>query len=185
MKAVVLGVLAAAALASCGSGGGKKTASPTTTLTTSPEPTVAAGAPREATTGAVTTLPVGTVPAATTTAPPGATPTAFKSPTGNIGCLIGADAVRCDIHDHTYTPPPKPPGCDLDWGDSIQLMAQGPANFFCHGDTAFDPSAAVLPYGAQARQGSLVCTSTEAGISCVREGTANGFSISRQTYSIH
>jgi len=180
VRAALVGVLAVAAMASCGSGGGKTAASPTTTLTTSPEPTVVAGAPREATTGAVTTSPV-----ATTTPAPDVTLTAFKSPTGNIGCLIGTDAVRCDIHDHTYTPPPRPPGCDLEWGDSIQLTAKGPATFFCHGDTAFDPSAAVLPYGARARQGSLVCTSTEGGISCVHEGTANSFIISRQTYTVH
>ncbi len=49
----------------------------------------------------------------------------------------------------------------------------------------YRPSAAVLAYGAQARQGSLVCASTEAGISCSRDGTNNGFTISRQTYSVH
>jgi len=181
LRPVVAAVLALAVLAGCSSGGTTKTAKATgTTLVTVPEPTVAAGAPKQASSGGIT-APTD----ATTTAPPDVTLTSFKSPTGNIGCYLGSGSVRCDIHDYTYTPPPKPADCDLDWGDAIELPASGRAAFSCHGDTVFDPSAPVLPYGSRARQGSVACTSTEGGVSCFHEGTDNGFIISRQTYSIH
>jgi hypothetical protein len=108
----------------------------------------------------------------------------FKSPTGNIACYLDDHSVRCDIHEYNYSPPPKPASCDLEWGDAIGLSEVGSATFACHGDTVFDPSAPVLPYGSRTRQGPMVCTSAENGVNCVREGTGHGFFISRQGFNL-
>ena len=164
-------------LAGCSSGGGKKTASPTTTATTAPESTVVAGAPKEPVASAVTTS-VGP----TTTRPPDVALTTFKTPSGNIGCVLSPQGVRCDIGQFSYTPTPKPANCQLDWGAAMEIPPQGPGNFICHGDTVMDSSASVVAYGARARQGSIVCDSEEAGVTCTNEGSGHGFFLSRNSY---
>jgi len=124
-----------------------------------------------------------TVSATTVTLVPDTALASFRTPTGNIGCFLDRASARCDIHDHTYSAPPKPADCDLEWGDAIQIRG-GPAAFVCHGDTALDPSASVLAYGARTRQGSMVCESAENGVTCFQEGTGNHFFISRQVVSL-
>jgi Family of unknown function (DUF6636) len=171
-----LAVLAVLAFAACG-GGGDSAKTTGETFATAPPPTSAPSGPG-------TTSP-GTAPPAT--APPSGPEAAlqsFKTPTGNIGCYLDDHSVRCDIHEHSYTPPPKPASCDLEWGDAIGLSEVGSATFACHGDTVFDQSAPALPYGSRARQGPMVCTSAENGVNCVREGTGHGFFISRQGFNL-
>ena len=43
----------------------------------------------------------------------------FQSPSGNIACAMGGGIVRCDILEHSWSPPPKPSSCDLDWGNGV------------------------------------------------------------------
>ena len=133
-------VVVVAALASCGGSGGGKKAAPSTT-TTAVETTVAAGAPRAATGGGTASSE-----ATTTTRGPDLTLTSFRSPSSNIGCEMAADLARCDIKERAWAPPPKPAGCDLDWGQGIQVSGSDKAQFVCAGDTALDPAATVLGY---------------------------------------
>jgi hypothetical protein len=166
-------VAALALVGGCGgSGGGKKSAS--TTLTTAPESTVAAGAPRSSGGGAATT----------TTRPPDLTLTSFRTPTSNIGCEVDARTTRCDIREHAWAPPPKPASCDLDWGGGIQVSGTDLPSFVCAGDTALDPASAVLAYGQRTRQGSIVCQSDTAGVTCTNEASGRGFFLSRDSYRI-
>ena len=175
---VLLALVAVTALVACsGSGSGKK-AAPTTT-TTAVETTVGAGAPK-ATTGGGTASSEAT----TTTRGPELALTSFRTPSGNIGCMLSSGGVRCDIGQSTYTPSPKPPACQLDWGGALEVTDQGPGHFICHGDTVTDPSAPALAYGARARQGSVVCVSEQAGITCTNEAGGHGFFISRDSYKI-
>ena len=140
--------------------------------------TVAAGAPRATTGGGETTN------GATTTRPPDLKLTSFKAPSSNIGCQVDANNTRCDIRERSWAPPPKPAGCDLDWGQGIQISGSDKPEFVCAGDTALDPAASVLGYGQRTRQGSIVCTSESAGVTCTNEASGHGFFLSRDSYRI-
>jgi len=109
--------------------------------------------------------------------------TAFSSPTGNIGCYIDPGSVRCDIGDRDWEPPPTPPGCDLDYGQGIELRAGGRAAFVCAGDTALGGGEA-LDYGSSIGAGLLVCESEESGMTCRDAETGRGFSIAVEGYEI-
>jgi hypothetical protein len=171
-------IVAMTALAACGGSGGSKKAAPTTT-TTAVETTVAAGAPRAATGG-------GTVASDATSTTRGAdlTLTSFRAPSSNIGCEVDANNTRCDIRERSWAPPPKPAGCDLDWGQGIQISGADKPQFVCAGDTSLDPAASVLAYGQRTRQGSIVCESAPAGVTCTNEASGHGFFLSRDTYRI-
>src|SRR4029077_334090 len=116
-----------------------------------------------------------TADATTTTRPPDLTLTSFKSPSSNIGCEVDASNTRCDIREHTWASPPKPASCDLDWGNGIQISGGATPQFVCAGDTALDPAAGVLAYGQRTRQGSIVCQSDQAGVTCTNEANGHGF----------
>jgi hypothetical protein len=105
---------------------------------------------------------------------------AFTTPSKNIGCMIDATSVRCDIRAHTWQVPPKPAGCDLDYGQGITLGAD-PAQYVCAGDTTFEPNATVLPYNEAVRAGNLLCVSTQAFLACRNLVTDHGFSLSKET----
>ena len=159
-------------VAGCSSGGGSKasTSSSTTTSATS------APASSVATTRASTTT--------STTRPPDLAIGSFQTPTGNIGCVVASGIARCDIKQHTWTPPPKPANCNLDYGNGLTLDVQGPARVSCAGDTVLDPSARVLPYGQRTRQGSIVCDSEQAGVTCTNESNTHGFFLSSASYRL-
>jgi hypothetical protein len=140
--------------------------------------TVTPTAPTTATTPATTT--------ATTTAGPAPGETvrleSFRSPTGNIGCQLGAGAARCDIDRRDWSPPPKPGDCEFDWGQGIAVEA-GRAEFVCAGDTARDPTAPVLRYGQDSQIGGFRCASRQDGITC-RSSSGRGFFIARDRYRL-
>ena len=123
-----------------------------------------------------------TQPAATTAAP-AVRLESFRSPTGNIGCQMSDSTVRCDVAQRDWAPPPKPAGCDLDWGQGISLDAQGTAAFVCAGDTARDPDAPVLGYGQDSEIGGLRCASRQDGVTC-RNSAGRGFFLARDRYRI-
>lgn len=109
--------------------------------------------------------------------------TGFSSPTGNIGCYIDRESVRCDIAERSWEPPKAPASCKLDYGQGIELAAGGEAAFVCAGDTALqtgDP----LPYGESIGAALLRCESAEAGITCRDIESGRGFSLSREGYEI-
>jgi hypothetical protein len=72
----------------------------------------------------------------------------FTSPSGNIGCILSDDLLRCDIGTRSWSPPLQPADCPdwSDYGQGIALHPTGPARFVCAGDTAMG-GGAVLPYG--------------------------------------
>src|SRR5882757_2760550 len=59
----------------------------------------------------------------------------FISPTGNVACMIAADWARCDIIDRDWSPPPRPPDCEFDYGQGISVAPGERAQFVCAGDT--------------------------------------------------
>ncbi len=51
----------------------------------------------------------------------------FKTPSSNIHCqffeIEGDKSLRCDIHEITNRPPPRPRDCDLEWGQAFEINA--------------------------------------------------------------
>ena len=57
----------------------------------------------------------------------------FASPSGNIACVITSSGdselvergVRCDIDKRDWSPPPRPAGCELDYGHGVVARCWG------------------------------------------------------------
>ena len=113
--------------------------------------------------------------------------TFFQSPTGNIGCMaITGDTaeIRCDLLELTPSFPNRPADCDLDWGDSFAIGADDrTGSLVCHGDTVFDPAAAILDHGITARFGPFTCASKKTGMTCTN-AAGHGFAIARARQSV-
>jgi hypothetical protein len=114
----------------------------------------------------------------------GSSLTSFRTPSGNIGCVYASGlgpgpSLRCDIRSRLRPRPPRPRGCDLDWGDSYELNRTGRALLTCHGDTAILPRARVLRYGSSWTRSGFVCTSRVSGLRC-RNASDHGFFLSKQ-----
>jgi uncharacterized protein DUF6636 len=111
---------------------------------------------------------------------------AFRTPSGNIGCVYSSsqpDELRCDIRSRLRHPKPvKPRGCTLDWGDSLFMTPTGRAKLTCHGDTAIIPGSRKIPYGTSWRHGGFVCASKTIGLRC-HNRAGHGFFLSRQRWS--
>jgi hypothetical protein len=104
----------------------------------------------------------------------------FKSPSGNIGCVLGKrDGVRCDIREKSWKPPPKPSWCDVDWGGGVQVGRRNRASFVCAGDTVLGADR-TLRYGNSIRRGRFECFSRRTGMRCVNHRNHHGFKLSRE-----
>jgi hypothetical protein len=112
---------------------------------------------------------------------PAAALVGFHTPTGNIGCVVSVTSARCDIRHHSWTPPPAPASCDLDWGNAIALDRRGKGGFICAGDTALGFPRR-LDYGESVRRGRFRCTSLSTGVRCVNRRNGHGFRLSRESY---
>ncbi|GED97345.1 hypothetical protein nbrc107697_13840 [Gordonia crocea] len=109
----------------------------------------------------------------------------FTSPSGNVACLSAEDSVRCDIRDRSWAPPPRPADCpsQTGYGQGIALRTSGKPQFVCAGDTTFGAAGRVLQYGERAVRMGYSCTSEPTGVTC-RNGSGNGFTISREAYRL-
>ena len=102
----------------------------------------------------------------------------FQSPSGNIGCAITTGGVRCDIRERSWEAPPKPPSCELDYGQGVTVGRRGKGRFVCAGDTALGVGPE-LGYGEKIRRGRFRCRSRPAGMRCVNRRNGHGFFLSR------
>lgn len=100
----------------------------------------------------------------------------FYTPSRNIGCALSPDGIRCDIRHKTWTPPPKPSDCMLDWGHSVGLET-GQGEVLCAGDTLLTGDYRVLPYGESRHRGIFSCSTAEAGLTCTNNN-GHGFFLS-------
>jgi hypothetical protein len=96
-----------------------------------------------------------------------ATIRAFKSPTGNIGCLYHRDpdtpkSVRCDT---------------LNGGDrAVVVHRTGKGRIIKVTDTVLDPEAPTLAYGKKRSFGGITCTSRRTGMTC-KNHAGHGFKV--------
>jgi hypothetical protein len=112
--------------------------------------------------------------------------TTFRSPTGNIGCVILDRTARCDISQRSWKPPPRPASCsrEVDFGQGLEVGGSGKGSFVCAGDTALDPTGTPLSYGDASIEGDLACVSAFTGMTCSDLTDRHGFFISRERYRI-
>ena len=115
--------------------------------------------------------------------PPGSDLTFFQTPSGNISCAMDASGVRCDIKDRSWSPPPQPGDCMLDWGNAVELHSQG-STFLCAGDTTANPANPVLGYGEGTAVGGFVCESEKQKLVCVNMKSKHGFMLSIQEVNL-
>ncbi len=141
--------------------------------------------------GSTKTVFVGGSPTEATTSKTAAEPTgpivhlnAFRSPTGNIGCLLSGGQARCDIERRDWAPPARPANCPavVDYGQGLEMQESGAARFVCAGDTVRDPGSPVLAYGTTAVSGAFECISASNGMTCTKPADGHGFFLSIQTY---
>jgi hypothetical protein len=107
----------------------------------------------------------------------------FVTPSKNIGCYVSAESARCDIAKKSWTAPPRPADCELDWGNGVSVGAEGAGSIVCAGDTVLGGSQ-TLPYGDAVRVGEFVCESASDGVRCVNGASSHGFTLSRRSYTV-
>ena len=109
----------------------------------------------------------------------------FRTPSGNIGCVLSEGGARCDIRKRDWKPLPRPASCpsQVDYGQGLQVAHGGQASFVCAGDTALESGLASLSYGTAARVGGSECISRDDGVTCVNQA-GHGFFISVQSYQV-
>ena len=111
------------------------------------------------------------------------TASAFRSPTGNIGCAMTSQSVRCDIRERSWRPPAKPRSCDVDFGQGVSVDRTGRGRFVCAGDTTLGVGRTV-GYGALVRRGRFACRVRVSGVRCLNTRNRHGFALSRQGYRL-
>jgi hypothetical protein len=109
----------------------------------------------------------------------------FRSPSGNIGCIMFEGGARCDIRKRDWAPPSRPASCpeQVDFGQGLTVGHTGQASLVCAGDTALDPSAPQLGYGEASELGGTQCISSSEGITCANH-SGHGFFVSIQSYKL-
>jgi hypothetical protein len=107
----------------------------------------------------------------------------FRSPSGNIGCVMFDGGARCDIRKRDWSPPSRSASCpeQVDFGQGLTVDHAGRASIVCAGDTALDPSATALDYGEVSELGGTQCISRSEGITCANH-SGHGFFIATQSY---
>jgi hypothetical protein len=112
----------------------------------------------------------------------------FRSPTGNIHCMMASGdyaGVRCDMIALTRSFPKAPADCELDWGDAFEIgPADSKGQVVCHGDTVIDPESVELGYGTSAELDGFICFSEKTGMTC-ENGSGHGFAISKATQRLY
>ena len=92
----------------------------------------------------------------------------FQSPSGNIGCgmalLNNNGFALCEIGDHTWVAPSRPPDCPRGWGDRIGINQGGAPALSCHTDTMRGSVEPTLNYGDKWSVNSITCDSELSGI---------------------
>lgn len=116
-----------------------------------------------------------------------ASPSSFRLPSGNIGCMYfdasstGHAWLRCDVR-FGLKPEPRR-ACELDW-TGIVFPTAGRPKAECAGDTAIDSRARVIAYGGKWSRGGYTCFSRRTGLKCTRRN-GHGFFLSRSSWRVY
>jgi hypothetical protein len=125
-------------------------------------------------------FPTGSLPAAKATR---SQETAhFQLPSGNLGCLMQATFVRCDIQLQTYGLPPKPPSCQGIYGKSIRFDKKRKSELLCAADSLLPAAETIEPDTAVIVE-RMRCIVLEFGVTCYDTESGYGFTLSRNEYA--
>jgi len=162
---------------------------------TGEDPTTTTAGPT--TTDGATSTTTTAVTSSTTTSPgdvdpqdfeDGAGTASFSTPSGDIGCVLTEEEVRCDVVEAQFDPPPAPADCDLDWGHALIVRREGSGKFLCAGDTVVG-SDHVLEEDETLRYGDFSCAyaewDDEVGVSCSQVAGGQGFRVSVAEYLLY
>jgi hypothetical protein len=107
----------------------------------------------------------------------------FQTPSKRIHCIYFSPPafLRCDIDTGLRPAPPRPAGCDLEWGQGLQMGRTGRSRVVCAGDTAKDPGAPVIGYGKTWKRGGFTCTVRRTGLRCTN-AAGHGFFLSAERW---
>lgn len=105
----------------------------------------------------------------------------FVAADGNIGCVMSADSVRCDIDKRSWTPPKDTTKCRLDYGHGIWLPREEKPAFVCAGDTTLYAGPEVAG-GHGVRSGTMTCAVSKATVTCTNGD--HGFDLSAKSYRL-
>ena len=126
--------------------------------------------------------------------------TEFSTPSGNIACgmfgatgatgatggAAGAGEVACTVARFSFSTPPKPASCQMNWGASwLSIQSGQVVRGLCLGGPPFAPISTVLPYGSTIAHGSLTCRSESAFLACADTSSGHGFAVDRATARIY
>ncbi|MBP2367330.1 serine/threonine-protein kinase [Pseudonocardia parietis] len=109
----------------------------------------------------------------------------FRSPSGNIACVLEEFAARCDVLERTWEVPPVPASCRLAHGTGAELAGAAPGALTCVGDTVADPSLPVLEFDRALRSREVTCVSRRTGVECRNTTTGHGIAVARASYRIY
>jgi Family of unknown function (DUF6636) len=116
----------------------------------------------------------------------------FQTLDGNIGCAVIKGVkkrrhkhprlpgqARCDVKAHSWSPPPRPKWCDLDWGFGVEVGEKRSGRYVCAGDSVGSvPKAPTLAPGATVKKGRFTCAILPAGVRCTNRVNGHGFEVS-------
>ena len=91
----------------------------------------------------------------------------------------------CEIGDHTWVAPPRPPDCHGGWGDRIGINQGGAPALSCHTDNLRGSVEPTLNYGDKWSVHSITCDSEPSGMTCTDAGTGHFFRIARDSYGLY
>jgi hypothetical protein len=95
---------------------------------------------------------------------------------------------RCDVKTHTWTAPPRPSNCDLDWGFGVVVGDRGFSNYVCAGDTVADAGSPIMAAGSSITLGPYTCTVPVAAVTtvqCQNNRTLHGFQVSADAVTLY
>lgn len=116
----------------------------------------------------------------------------FRMPSDQIHCMFVTgegntepNAIECEINATFIRTPvrPRPKDCEYDWGQLFELGNDRDADLKCVSDSVRGEDSAVLAYGKSVRQGKIVCSSEQTGLTC-SNAKGHGFFLSKAVQKI-
>lgn len=105
-----------------------------------------------------------------------ADPSAFQSPSGNIGCQYMASMLRCDMKRLGNKAPKRPSRCEYDYGRAYGIARDGVKGVrLCVSDFA-GGAGPKLAYGRTWRRDGYTCRIRESGVRCTNR-LGHGFEL--------
>ena len=95
---------------------------------------------------------------------------------------------RCDVRTHSWTAPPRPSYCDLDWGFGVAVGDRNTAGYVCAGDTVADAGSPLLGPGGSITLGRYTCTVPAVPVTtvqCQNTLSFHGFQVSADAVTLY